>query len=84
MKHISNIENLIKEHFDNKPLKFKELEVNMWIWDNKNKCWLFLLKPLDWEPVEGLRYAERRIDNSVDGYYMDFEANRFYRKQEQK
>ena len=71
----------LKEHFDNPPLKFKELKKNMWIWDNKNKCWLYLFKPLDWEPIKGLRYAERIIEHSAEGYYMDFEKGRFYRNQ---
>ena len=71
---------LIKEHFDNPPLKFKELKKNMWIWDNKNKCWLYLFKPLDWEPIKGLRYAERIIEYSAEGYYMDFEEGRFYKR----
>lgn len=81
MKHISNLEKLINKHFDNPPLKFDELEKGMWIWDNKNKCWLYLFKPLDWEPIKGLRYAERIIEHSTEGYYMDFEKGRFYRKQ---
>ena len=71
----------LKEHFDNPPLKFKELKKNMWIWDNKNKCWLYLFRPLDWEPIKGLRYAERIIEHSAEGYYMDFEKGRFYRNQ---
>ena len=53
----------------------------MWIWDNKNKCWLYLFKPLDWEPIKGLRYAERIIEYSAEGYYMDFEEGRFYKRQ---
>lgn len=78
--------NRLKEHFkkeldSNLPLKFKELKAGMWIWDNKNKCWLFLFKPLDWKPIKGLRYADHIIDHSADGYYMDFEAKRFYRRQ---
>ena len=72
---------LINEHFDNPPLKFDELEKGMWIWDNKNKCWLYLFKPLDWEPIKGLRYAERIIEYSAEGYYMDFEEGRFYKRQ---
>ena len=30
---------LINEHFDNPPLKFEELKVGMWVWDNKRKCY---------------------------------------------
>lgn len=28
------LKSLIEEHFSNPPLKFEELEENMWIWDN--------------------------------------------------
>jgi hypothetical protein len=43
------LKQLIKEHFesriestlsrDNPPLKFEELKVGMWVWDNKRKCY---------------------------------------------
>ena len=81
------IDQLIDEHFRikvlyekiNPPLKFKDLKADMWLWDNKAKAYIYLYKPLDWKPIKGLRYAERRINNSVEGYYMDFERERFYR-----
>lgn len=31
---------LIDEHFGNPPLKFEELEVGMWVWDNRIKAYL--------------------------------------------
>lgn len=37
--NIKQLENLIKEHFDNPPLKFEELKKGVWLWDNKNKCY---------------------------------------------
>lgn len=75
------IKQLINEHFDNKPLKFEELHEGMWVWDNKTKSYIFVFKPLNWEPIKGLRYAHQIINHSAEGYYMDFEENRFYRKE---
>lgn len=34
-KAIELIDKLIIEHFDNQPLKFKDLTHYMWVWDNK-------------------------------------------------
>lgn len=75
------IESLIHEHFDNPPLKWEELEEKTWYWHEPSKSWIYLYKPLDWEPIKGLRYAERIIINSVEGYYMDFKENTLFRKQ---
>ena len=58
--------------------KFKDLKSNMWIWDDKEKEVIYLLKPLNWEPCKGLRYAPGKINHSAEGYYMDFEENRFF------
>lgn len=66
------IKQLIKEHFDNKPLKFEELKEGMWVWDKKTKSYIFIFKPLNWEPVKGIRYAERIIYYSSEGYFMEF------------
>ena len=54
-----------KSRTNNPPLKFEDLHEGMWIW----------------EPVRGIRYASHIITNSVEGYYMDFEENRFYRRE---
>lgn len=75
------LEQLINEHFDNQPLKFEDLHEGMWIWDDKTKSYIYIFKPLDWKPVKGIRYASHIITNSVEGYYMDFEENRFYRRE---
>lgn len=75
------LEQLINEHFDNQPLKFEDLHGGMWIWDDKTKSYIYIFKPLEWEPVRGIRYASHIITNSVEGYYMDFEENRFYRRE---
>lgn len=77
------ISKLIEEHFDNPPLKWEELKEKTWYWHEPSTSWIYLFKPLNWEPVKGLRYAERIIQNSCDGYYMDFKEGQLYRKEVQ-
>jgi hypothetical protein len=66
---------------NNPPLKFEELKEKTWYWYEPSKSWIYLFKPLDWEPVKGLRYGERIINHSVYGYYMDFKEGTLFRKQ---
>lgn len=66
---------------NNPPLKFEELKEKTWYWYEPSKSWIYLFKPLDWEPVKGLRYGERIINHSVEGYYMDFKEGTLFRKQ---
>lgn len=66
---------------DNKPLKFEELKEGMWVWDNKNKEYIFIFEPLNWKAIKGLRYANQVIYYPTEGYYTVFEENRFFRKQ---
>lgn len=75
--------NTLQELIDNSPLKFEELKEDMWVWDGKTKSYIYILKPLEWEPVRGIRYASHIITNSAEGYCMDFEENRFYRREVQ-
>lgn len=72
---------LLQELVNNPPLKFEDLHEGMWIWDDKTKSYIYIFKPLEWELVRGIRYASHIITNSVEGYYMDFEENRFYRRE---
>ena len=80
-KNYQILEKLIGEHLDNPPLKFEELKEKTWYWHNPSKSWIYLFKPLNWEPEKGLRYAERIIDHSADGYYMSFKTGTLFRKQ---
>lgn len=73
--------NVIQELINNPPLKFEDLHEGMWVWDDKTKSYIYIFKPLEWEPVRGIRYASHIITNSAEGYYMDFEGNRFYRRE---
>ena len=79
------IYNLICDNFDNPPLKFEELEVGMWVWDNTKKWWIKVLE---------IRVANNEDDVFAEGikiiklgYHVFnwqefiFEENRFYRKQ---
>ena len=72
-------DNLYDKFHNLKPFKFEELKPNMWVWDNKTKSYIFIFKPLNWEPTKGIRYANMIIYHSAEGYYMDFEENRFFR-----
>ena len=72
---------ILQELADNPPLKFEDLEEGMWVWDDKTKSYIYIFKPLEWEPVRGIRYASHIITNNAEGYYMDFEENRFYRRE---
>lgn len=71
----------LQELVDNPPLKFEELKEGVWVWDSKTKSYIYIFKPLNWEPEGGIRYAHQRITASVDGYYTDFEENRFFRRE---
>lgn len=65
---------LIKQHFDNPPLKFEELEVGMWVWYKPLKQWkkIYRMNP------DRVCFQWIEFD---DGYVVDFEENMFYRKQ---
>lgn len=61
---------LIKQHFDNPPLSFDELEAGMWVWDNKY---------YDYIKIEFILEDKKLL--CCDGFHRVFEENRFYRKQ---
>ena len=71
------IENLIDEHFDNPPLKFEELKEEIWIWDNKEKTYIKSCNNYDTkEHGKGIR-----VQIGFDLVRINYEENRFYRKQ---
>lgn len=71
------LQNLIHEHFDNPPLKFEELDEEMWIWDKKEKKYIHSINNYDSEEYgKGLR-----VEIGFDLVRCPFEPNRFYRKQ---
>ena len=60
MKHISNIEKLINEHFDNPPLKLDEIELVMWLWDKKYNAYR-LIADFEFEFEPG-RFYKRKVE----------------------
>ena len=87
-KNIKQLENLIKEHFDNPPLKFEELKKGMWVWDNKYE-WYFECEPaISTDMAQCVTYNAfwYNVGEDEDEFfeeYEEFEENRFYRKQVQ-
>lgn len=77
------LEQLIYEHFDNPPLKFEEIKVGDWLWDDKYKYYrcVYYLVIHDGSFIDEGKY----ISFNKESYYMEhhelFEENRFYRKQ---
>lgn len=80
---------LIDQHFDNPPLKFEELKEGMWIWDNKYKYYFECNPRISTDMAECVWY-ESFWYNTGEGYdefyedYIEFEENRFYRKEVQE
>ena len=71
---------LIKQHFDNPPLKPEELEAGMWVWDNKSKKYHFI-REIHRTIDKILFIRASRSSSKIEPYYVDVEENRFYRKQ---
>lgn len=73
-ENLETIKQLIEEHFSNPPLTFGELEVGMWVWDNKMVLYIRIAKI-----IGKTIYAE----DFLYGFdcYGRYEKNRFYRKQ---
>lgn len=67
------IRQLIEEHFENLPLKFEELKVGMFVWDNKMK---------DYYKIYEINHENKNLN--LTGWHIGnhrFEENRYYRKQ---
>ncbi len=76
---------LIDEHFDNPPLKFEELKVGMWVWDNKHKVYNCISRIYQnlYPNVNAIQF--KHLNESTQwGDIIEFEENRFYRKQVQE
>lgn len=79
-KEFKVFEKLIKEHFDNKPLKFEELEVMKPYWDNKEKEWCYFAT-LHNDLKTGVKIT---ISSPPLMSAFKFEENMFYRKEVKK
>lgn len=65
---------LINEQFDNPPLSLEEIKEGDWVWYKPLKQWkkIYRMNP------DRVCFQWIEFD---DGYVVDFEPNRFYRKQ---
>ena len=82
LKDCDLFSNLIAEHFDNPPLKFEELKVGMWVWDNKHKVYNCISRIYQnlYPNVNAIQF--KHLNEATQwGNIIEFEENRFYRKQ---
>lgn len=77
--NIKQLENLIKEHFDNPPLELNDLEIEKPYWDNEEKEWCFFVK-LHKDIGTGVKISVSVVPMMCAFQYKE---NRFYRKQVQ-
>ena len=76
------LQDLINEHFDNKPLKFEELENCMWVWDNFYKTPAYINKEGDhfeytcWDWSKG--GVIRNDDDLKDFYRYEVKEDEHY------
>lgn len=76
------LERLIDEHFDNPPLKYEELKAGMWVWNNYSKRYMLIdFIREDVLVADELQYDPK--ENEYD-YEVQYEPNRFYRKEVQE
>lgn len=73
-------EKLIYEHFSNPPLKWEELKEGMFVWDNKH--YTYILIDRIWETYKKTIYFYAIGWECCEN--MEFEPNRFYRKEVQE
>ena len=73
------LKSLIEEHFSNPSLYMDEIPKGIWIWDNVNKeC----IRSLGCVELDGIIYVKfERSENSFITNYLEYEPNRFYRKE---
>lgn len=84
------LDKLIEEHFLNPPLTFEQIESGKPIWDNKNKEWLLVnnalsisseVKGKSYKKFMKVGYKGRRNFLNVEQCEIDYEPNRFFRKE---
>lgn len=75
------LNSLIEEHFSNPPLKFEELKENMWVWDNKRKVKLLIAYCYS---EDDMGYYNLSNPEDYKYIHIEFEENRFYRKEVQE
>lgn len=83
---INVVQELMHEHFDNPPLKFEELKEGMWIWDNKHKVYnqIYRLYGNFMSTKHNAVQFKHLNETTQWGDTIEFEKNRFYRKEVQE
>lgn len=77
------LKNLIDEYFNDKSLKFEDLEFEMPIWDSKDKEWC-ILKNATSSLFFGKQYISLIcFSNTNDIVDLEWEDDRFYRKKKE-
>ena len=72
------LKSLIEEHFSNPPLGFEELKEGMWVWDNKRKVKLLIAYCYS---EDDMGYYNLSNPEDYKYIHIEFEENRFYRKE---
>lgn len=79
-ERVTLIADIICDYFSNPPLKFEELKVGMWIWDDKHHTYILIDRI--WESYNKAIYFYAIGWECCEN--TEFEPNRFYRKEVQE
>ena len=72
----NGLKKLIEEHFTPQPLEFKDLKEEMWVYDVKNKCCIYIEELTVDNPMMIIRYPMSNRESNCE--WCNFEENRFY------
>lgn len=75
-RDFDELKKLIEEHFTPQPLKFEELHENMWVYNVKNKCCIYIEEFTVDNQMMIIRYPMSNRDSNCE--WCNFEENRFY------
>lgn len=75
-RDFDELKKLIEEHFTPQPLKFEELHDNMWVYDVKNKCCIYIEEFTVDNQMMIIRYPMSNRDSNCE--WCNFEENRYY------
>ena len=82
-KYYKTIYQLIKEHFDPQPYTFRELNKEMWVWDDKEKVCFQCNPMISTDMAQCVTYMSYWYNDGEDydkfhEEYDEFEENRFF------
>lgn len=72
----NGLKKLIEEHFTPQSLKVEELHENMWVYDVKNKCCIYIEEFTVDNQMMIIRYSMNNRESNCE--WCNFEENRFY------